>query len=464
MKNDNYNRGIFLGTFNGKELWLKEPLSVNLTGPSGSGKTSCYYIPTLLASRANTPEENRTARSWIVNDNALQAYAVTHQHLIDNGYDVGVLTAWPKEYEKLNGLEVDDVGIDYFDTLDISEAAEETIRDEVEYRIDFFLTPLSKDGDNNAKYFMEGAKEIIETIALFEISCGRKPSPISLNHHLMGSDESINELFISCMESSAFDGHIARSAATYAGIMNAGGGEQWTGYKGYITNALKRYSRGSAVGRHVSGSTLDVRKLKSDKKPFVLFVGYLGRFNVTHAQMKASEWNYLLEMVCATPGNRHVTALIDESSSVYFPGMLRYLSEGRKYKLSIVNGFQEIFGQTEQTYGRVGASQIYSAGAVNVFTQVRDKDTCKVISDLTGMQPMEDYSITNRSQSSSDPFDLSLGLSTKGKPLFGNVRTDLASDEALILYKNLHPIIAQKVPYYTRPEWLAAASPDPYES
>lgn len=458
------NKGIFLGSVDGEHLTYNGDLSGNIVGAPGSGKTSCVLVNSLLSSRANTAEENENARSWIINDPDLQAYAVCSNHLKKNGYDVAVASSWTDDMSNRLGVTIDDVGIDIFQNLDPETVNPSIIRDECKLRIQLAI-PLEKPGtDEKEKFFRRGSRIAVEIPTLLECSEGRKPNLVNLHSYLMSSPAELNELFIKCMESSYCGGYLAKIASSMSGVMNSSP-EQFAGYLGVAFNALESYSPGSAVGRHVSKPGLDTRVFKNEDKPFALFVSYPGRYGHTNQQMLNMEFSYLFEMVCADPRRRRVTALIDEAASLgYVPSLLRFLNEGRKHNLSIFNFYQEIFGQAAREFGREGMIQIFSAGAVNWFSDVREKETCKIISDLAGTRAFEDVSINNRSQSSQDPNDQTFSLSNRSAPMFRDLRTELRNDEALIVYKNLPVIKAKKVPYYLEPQFADVAGKDPFEN
>ena len=456
---NNGNRGIFLGQFEGKDIWYDGENSGNFYGPPGTGKTSCTIINTLLSASARTEEEIKTASSFLINDPAFDCYAVTHKALRDAGYDVLVLSSWTDEISEAIGEKVVDAKLNMYSSFDpkVNPAA---IRDESKLRT-FQLIPNEKpDTEEKTKFFNRGGRSLIECASLWIYSCEQKPNLVNIHKQLMASPAELHELFVKCMESSAFGGYLARLASGLSGIA-IGAPEQFAGYLGVAHQALESYDSFSAVGKHVSGPGFDVKRFKGDK-PVAVFLIYPGKRAVTHQSMLNAEISFLLEMICADPRHRRVTALIDEAAGLgYVPSLLRFLNEGRKHKLRMFCAWQDL-SQGEMIYGKPGMQQILAAGHFLWASGIREPGFCAMLAKIAGTAAIEDMSLNDRSQGAFDIADQSYGLANKGMPLMRDIRTGLKADEALIVYRNLPVIKATKIPYFTRPEWADIAGKNPY--
>jgi len=456
---DGGNRGIFLARYKGKEIWFDEETSGNLYAPSGGGKTSTVFIPTLLAAAARSRKDRLTATSFLLNDPSGEMYTVCEEALRRAGYDVVVLSSWVDEISKTIGKKVVDEGLTIYSSFD-SQADPSVIRDESKFRA-FQLIPDNPQTEEKTRFFQRGGRSLIEYASLDEYANGREPNEVTIHEHLMASPEELHESFVNAMASTAFGGYHASLASSLAGIAT-GSPEQFAGYLGVAHQALEAYDRFSVVGKHVTGSGFDVGRFKNPERPLAGFLMYPGRRRVTHQRMLNCELSYLLEMICADPRRRRVTALIDEAAGCgYIPSLLRFLNEGRKHQLRIFSVWHDL-SQAESIYGKAGMKQIIAAGQFLWASGVREPEMCEMLSKLAGTAGIEDLSLNNRSQSDQQMNDLTHGLSNLGVPLIRDIRTGLQPDEALIFYRNLHAIKAKKVPYYTHPRWSRLADKNPY--
>lgn len=453
-------RGIFLGQFKGRDIWYDGECSGHLYAPSGAGKTTSSFIPTLLAALAIAKKDRALATSFLINDPASEIYAVCHQALRKAGYDVAVLSSWAGEITNVIGEEVVDAKLNMFSGFD-PNADPAIVRDESKLRVKMLIPSEKPNTEEKTKFFNRGGRSLIECISLREYAQGRKPNLVTIHQQLMASPHELSDMFVDCMETSAFGGYLSNLASSLHGIMT-GASEQFAGYLGVAMQALEPYDAISAVGKHVSGTGFDVRRFKGDK-PVAVFVMYPGKRSVTHQRMLNAEWSYLLEMICADPRRRRITALIDETASLqYVPSLMRFLNEGRKHQLRMVCAWQDLTGQAEMIYGKAGMKQILAAGHFLWASGVREPETCDLLSKITGTQSVEDVSLNDRTQSVKERIDQNYSLSNKGVPMMRDVRTELQSNEVLISYRNLPMIKATKVPYYTRRCWASIAGKNPF--
>lgn len=455
------DRGIFLGTFQGHDVWYDGQNSGNIFGPPGSGKSTSVFLPTLLVASARTDEERQTASSFIINDTSAELYAVSHQALRNAGYDVVVQSSWADEISTLIGEKVTDAGLNIFSSYN-PRRWPETIRDEIKFRIKL-LVPNEKPGTSEeSKFFNRGGRRVLEWDCLSEYASGRTPNLGAMQQRLLASPGQLHERLVGSMESSAFGGYLASLASGLAGQMS-GAPETFAGYMGVVQGALEPYDAFSAVGKHVSGPGFDISRIKGDK-PVAIFLIYPARRIVTHHAMLNAEVTYLLEMICADPRRRWVTALLDEASGMgHVPELCRFLEEGRKHHLRTFLGWQAL-NQTDKHYDKIGRQQILAACHVLWASGIREPEFRDMLCKDLGIAAIEggDMSINDRSRPSQIMPDQSYGMSNKGVPLMRDVRTELGPEEALLLYRNMPPCRLQKVPYFRRPEWAARAATNPY--
>ncbi len=467
---DGKGHGVFLGKFGKYFVIDRSENSGNIWGPPGSGKSTSVFASTLLSATAKSKRDKKIAPCFVINDPSYELFGLTAEYLRNAGYEVVVLSSWTSEISAVLNQKVIDARLDVFSCIDPIKRPE-SLRDDVKRAVKF-LIPNEKPGtDEQTKFFNMGGRSLIEWAALYLVKKGYWPSLINVIAVVLCDWSTLRGRFVEIMEEcEAEEGKdttfSVRGLDEYLHSLTSGllglcdhAGEQFSGYLGVMQAALEPYS-GENVAKHIDVTEapgFDPQKLKCGEKPVAVFLMYPSERIATHHAMLNAEITYLLESVCSGRRGREVIALIDEAAGIqYIPSMLRFLAEGRKYRLRTFLGWQDK-AQAEQTFSKTGLEQILASGQVLWCSQVREPGFAAMLSKLMGEQAIEDMSLNERTQQASAIADLTWGVSQKGAPLMKDIRTELGPDEALLIYKNMSPCVLKKVPYFENPTLLKRA-------
>ncbi|WP_072377319.1 type IV secretory system conjugative DNA transfer family protein [Hyphomicrobium sp. NDB2Meth4] len=188
------------------------------------------------------------------------------------------------------------------------------------------------------------------------------------------------------------------------------------------------------------------------------------------------------------PGSGRVLMLIDEAAQLgSFPGLQMAYTYGRGIGIRPWTFWQDI-GQIIHNFGPTGVQTFLGSSQMRQFFGVRDYQTAKLISDMLGSETLEyddkrlqeaakrqKVQAVQRLIAGDDPLNALLDVAHYGQA--AKLRTKQArklvtEDEILsmpedrqILFisgKNLPPVSALKLPYFSRPEMAGLYLPNPY--
>jgi type IV secretion system protein VirD4 len=188
------------------------------------------------------------------------------------------------------------------------------------------------------------------------------------------------------------------------------------------------------------------------------------------------------------PSAPSVLLVVDEAAQLgNFEALLRAYSFGRGMGLRSLSIWQDP-GQITRNFGQAAVSSFIGSSQCRQFVGVRDLETARTVSSMAGQQTLEydavleqDAARRNRARvvaelmNGGDPF--SAGLSYAQLTRAANHRTKQARalmlpDEVLTMREHeqllfvsglgVHPIRAEKYPYFTRPEMAGAYLPNPF--
>lgn len=183
-----------------------------------------------------------------------------------------------------------------------------------------------------------------------------------------------------------------------------------------------------------------------------------------------------------------VLFLVDEAATMgRFESLLRGYTYGRGMGIRVWSIWQDI-GQISRNYGRDALSGFIGSSQMRQFFGVRDLDTARMVSAMLGSQTLEydpeleqmraqvaQSQIISELFSGGDPFAAGINYSYQAQAAIHRVkqaRLLMTPDEVLnmpedkqvifISGKNLMPIHADKVRYFTNPDMAGAFMPNPY--
>lgn len=190
----------------------------------------------------------------------------------------------------------------------------------------------------------------------------------------------------------------------------------------------------------------------------------------------------------AAPGAKRVMLLVDEAGQLgKFEALLRAFTFGRGAGVRAWAIFQDI-GQIMRNFDQAAVQGFLGSAQMRQFFGVRDYQTAKLISDMLGMQTLS-YDDTARQENErrkkmaamqkfmegGDPFSTAFEMAHYNKNAQLKAKQarhlmtpsevlGMAEDQQLIFIsgKSLRPILANKYPYFERPEMAGLYLPNPY--
>ncbi len=146
------------------------------------------------------------------------------------------------------------------------------------------------------------------------------------------------------------------------------------------------------------------------------------------------------------------------------PNLLKAMALYRAQGIRVHSYLQQA-SQMERIYGPHGWRDLIGMCDFVQAFGVTEYQTCKLLSDMSGQATVEDVSQNLRPSAlgGMSAADLSYGQSRTGRVLLtpDDIRT-MPAEQMLLYYRNMAPLIAEKIDYRNRPNLRAAAKPNPY--
>lgn len=446
------SNGIFLGQYKtgrrrGIDVWYPGENGGLTIGPPGSGKAVCGSIVNLLL---NT-------ETIICHDPKFELYAVTAQHRREAmGHDIVLLCPHHATLSTELGIDLRDTG---YNPCSIVRDGP-TLKDDIEMLASMLL-PSPGHANPQAEFFALSGQRCEIAAALYLKVSGQPLSLPAMNAWLMAGPATLEKQLGEMMKSTALNGIVSEIGGKLLSTL-ANAPEEFQGGLSSAQNALRIYDGWGPLGKHVSRNEFNPASIK--RRPTTVYIGLPSDFGVTHAPWINVALSTLLEAVGRDRTNARVTVLLDELGTIgYLPNLLRSMALYRAQGLR-VHGYIQQISQIRRLYGPEGWRDLVGLCDFIQAFGVTDYETCKLLSDMMGHATVEDVNQTLRpSALGMSAADLSYGQSRTGQPLMRpeDIRT-LPSHQQLIFYRNMPPLVADKVDYRTRPALRAAAGPNPY--
>lgn len=454
------NRGFFLGTHVSRKrrkraLRSDSDQSVNVTGPAGSIKSLSIGVNTLLMD---------VGRSYFVNDPSAEMLAICGPYLLAMGHRLKVISPWADQLESLVGFPVTDAGFDLYGRFDPASGSTGSIITQVMARSERLLPRKVKETQTgNSTFFNNKARGMTEWSGLYLAAADTQPSLPKIRRLMMEGNEELERRLVESTQSSAFGGVLAERAAVLLSTLR-GAPEQFQGMLAVAEEPLSIWDHWGELGRHCAGETFDPRTLKDDR-PTTVFLIYPKDKARTHQAALNLTISQVIEEVASDPRGTQVSFLLDEISGCgYLSNLLIAMDEYRKYGCRFLNLWQELHGgQAEEIYGKTGLGRIVAAGQTTIAMGVRQPETCKLLSEMSGQVAVDDttYNDTDPRSSKSDARGHAHGH--KVRPLlYPDEIRRLDPSEALIFHGNTPLIRARRTPYWEVPALRKIAGVSPY--
>lgn len=442
--------GLFLGALNGRDLYYPGETHLLTMAPPGAGKGTSIVIPNLLTYRG----------SMIVTDPKGELFAITAQHREKTlGHQIIVLCPWAGKLSTELGIHVPDHG---FNPLSIIKIGPD-IKDECEL-VSSLLLPGQGNMKPDDEFWVDGGQSILTAFLLHLKSREDEFGPLTLpllRQKLHLAPEELTAFMFGMSKNDDFGGCIKEYGGKLLGTAERAP-RQFEGVLGTAQKALRIYDSMSSLGEHVSKGEINFPALKD--RPTTIYLIMPSDRSVTHAGWLNLVMSLAIELVGRDRSNRRVLFLLDEMANLgYMPNILRGMAQYRGQGVQIWSIIQQL-SQLERLYGKAGSTQfVGTCEVVNVFG-IWDPETAQFISQWLGQDTVRNLSYNVGSPESPWEYgNVNYGATDKGVALMRpeDVRT-MSAREQLIFYRNVPPIRAEKVDYFTRPDWNLAAYPNPY--
>lgn len=447
------DNGILLGRYRensrrGVDIWYAGENGGITIGPPGSGKATCGSILQLLT---NT-------ETIICHDPKFELYAVTARYRREvMGHEIVLLCPHHATLSAELGIVLPDTG---FNPCSIVRDGP-TVKDDVELLASLVL-PSPGHTNPQAEFFATAGQGCFIAAAL-DLKYRELPLTLpGIRRWLMAPPKALEQQLTEMMQSNAFNGLLREIGGKLLNtFINAP--EEFQGGLSMAQNALRIYDSWGPLGKHVSRNEFDPASIK--RRPTTVYVGLPTDFGVTHAPWVNLAFSTLLETVGRDRTHSRVTVLIDELGTIgYLPNLLRSMALYRAQGIR-VHGYIQQVSQIRRLYGPDGWRDLVGLCDFVQAFGVTEYETCKLLSDMSGRATVEDVSQSLRPSmlGAMSHAELSYGQSRTGQPLLlaDDIRT-MDSRQQLIFYKNMPPLVADKVDYRNRPDLRSAADPNPY--
>lgn len=444
------SNGLFLGSLNGQDIYYPGETHLLTIAPPGAGKGTSIVIPNLLTYPG----------SIIVTDPKGELFAITARHRRENlGNKIIVLCPWAKKLSSELGIEIPDHG---FNPLSIIQPGSD-IKDEAEL-ISSLLLPGSANMKPEDDFWIEGGQSLLTAFMLHLKSQEETLGPLTLpllRQQLHLPPTEMTAVLFAMSQNENFGGCIREYGGKLLGTAERSP-KQFEGLLGSAQKALRIYDSISPLGEHVSRGEIDFKALK--REPTTIYLIMPSDRAHTHATWLSLVMSLAIELVGRDRSNRRVLFLLDEMANLgYMPNILRGMAQYRGQGLQVWSIIQQI-SQLERLYGEPGAAQfVGTCEMINIFG-VWDPKTIEFISRWLGQTTVRNQ--TFNVSKMPNPYDVAdVNYSTADKALTLMRPEDIrmmGENEQLIFYRNVAPIKANKVHYYTHKQWNQWAEPNPY--
>lgn len=446
-------KGIFLGSYRegrrrATDVWYPGENGGLTIGPPGSGKAVCGSVVNLLLNR----------ETIICHDPKFELYAVTARHRREvMGHEIILLCPHHATLSAELGIDLPDTG---FNPCSIVRDGP-SVKDDIELLASLVL-PSPGHGNAQAEFFALSGQRCVVAAAL---DLKRREQPLTLsamNAWLMAPPKAFENQLAEMMQSDGLNGLLREiGGKLLSTLVNAP--EEFQGGLSSAQNALRIYDNWGPLGKHVSRNEFNPASIK--RRPTTVYVGLPSDFGVTHAPWVNLALSTLMEAVGRDRTHARVTLLLDELGTIgYLPNLLRSMALYRAQGIR-VHGYIQQVSQIRRLYGPEGWRDLVGLCDFVQAFGVTEYETCKLLSDMSGQTTVEDMNqnIRPTMRWNTSYSEFSFGQSRSGQPLLRpeDIRT-MDSAKQLIFYRNMPPLLADKVDYRSRRKLRAAADPNPY--
>jgi len=456
-----HRQGCFaIARLGGKMTYKNGEGAATVFAPPGAGKTASLVIPQYL--RKNVDEHGRPI-SIVGFDFSGEIYSVCAKRLRRLGYNVVLIAPWWEEMSDELGVELEDTG---FNPILVLLNAGTRTKD-LAWQIATLLRPDDPKSSGSSKFFQGAAREAL-VFGLLYLASQDEPERLNLvglRKLLMSSPEQLDLIFAEALLSDKFGGTLQELANKLNGT-RTGAPEEWSGTINTATQTVEIFDGFGPLGQSVSATEgVDFASIKSGKPTVVLFV-----MKPEYAQSHGAWLNLCLAIALEQVGrdrtNKKCLFILDEfaSTDLPVPSVLKAIALYRKQGVMAILYLQSVT-QLEKIYGRETVREVLGMSELVVGFGVRDLETCKLLSELTGQETAQEISHNVRPDvmGAGAAQDYSSGSTARGKALIRPEQIrELPSSKCIVLYKNCPPFKMDTVLYFKDRTLRKHAEPNPY--
>jgi type IV secretion system protein VirD4 len=435
--------GLYLGLLKGRPLFYRGKAHLLTVAPARQGKGVNVVIPNLLHFQG----------SVLVTDPKGELAGTTARHRAERfGQDVLILNPWglhglPRHrYNPLQRL------LDLVTDPDRARG----VADEAK-AIALQLLP-EPEGEKN-KYFRDGARRILRALMLHLATSGQ-PERCTLPEmwRFLNNRRRLDEAVAEMAGSRALGGMVADLGEDLSHKI-ADNPEQFEDFLTSAQEAVDIFDPHGELGEAVSASDFAFEDLK--RKPMTVYLVIDQAKIASHGQWLGLISRAGIDAVSRTDGRQEVLFLLDEFQNM---GKLAGLSEaltalpGKGVRLW---AFVQEMADVVRIYGRETAQTLLSQAEVQQFFAVQSAQLRDQLSRQLGTRTVKtrNYSLGREMNA-----DVSESLGETGRPLMSpeDIRL-MGRDEQLLLIREVPPILARRIPFWSVSPWRRWADPNPVE-
>lgn len=435
--------GRFLGRVRGRDIAIHGEGHTLTIAAQGGGKTTSLVIPALLTYRGTV----------VVTDPKAAIIAQTQRDRAIIGKVVR-LSPWSESLKADPAFGID-IGDDGFNPLGLV-----SLTDDGRAAATLIAALLLPDMPGEDSYWNKEGRELLEWGMLF-LAANFPAADCTLprlRELLYDSAGLLDAMKLYAEGNGQARGHevLAPGASKLVGLSVLGAGGQLAGILGAAASALKIYTAGTPLARHVSRDGLRLADLKSgDVKTLYLVCP------PDHLIGDDRKWlNLVLALICQEIGKpgaaRETVLLVDEFPALgYLPNLAGALEQFREAGLR-AHLFAQNVGQILTIYGADGMRRFWGACENKQFFRITDPEAARLLSDWLGQRTVKQFSANHRGEISSSLVGIPLVRPEELLKLPGNRQIIMRSGSGL------DPIRAEVFPYFRRAEWAARVDANPY--
>ena len=433
--------GRFLGRVRGRDIAVHGEGHTLTVAAQGGGKTTGLVIPTLLSYSGTV----------VVTDPKAAIIAQTQRDRARLG-NVARLSPW-SEALKADPAYGIDLGDDGFNPLQLV-----SLTDEGQASARLIAGLLLPDVPGEDPYWRIEGRELLEWGLLFQAANGKPKDRTlpALREIIYDVTNLMAVMKLYAKGDGKAPGHdvLAPGARKFRGMVKHGAGGQFSGIMGAATTALKIYTAGTPLARHVSRDGFRLADLKSGAVKTLYLV-----CPPDHLVGDDSKWlNLILALICQEVGKpgvaRETVLLVDEFPALgYLPNLAGALEQFRESGLR-AHLFAQNVGQIVGIYGDAGLRRFWGACENKQFFRMTDPEQARLVSDWLGQRSVVQFSANPRGEISRGHVGVPLVRPEELMKMPGN--------RQIIMRVGLDPIRAEVFPYFRRADWAARVDPNPY--